>query len=397
MSSVGVYILLDDLEEKSGALSMREVLAHIGHQVGRHVASETNPSSLAFVVRPSPPALAAFGDLDDNDVDVLRSKSAQVQSRLRRLRYVSYKQVERDCEALAEQLSQRFGSGILSDGQFIGIPRGGVIVLGILSYVLDLNHDQIRRSAPPNGPVFVIDDCAITGSRVRRFLEPGTGGPNPAPDREVIFATLYAHPNLRFAIEEKSPHVTNCVSARDLHDQGPDELGDEYSAWQAQWHERHPDRRYWIGLTEHLCFPWGEVDSARWNSETEEIEQGFSLAPPEYCLENRHSTNRHLSSDFVQVQPDPRGPIRPSSAAFFGTVDDQMIVANPDNEICVELEGTAAAMWYALVEHGAIDDTVNALRQTYSVDGTALRTDLTGLAKQLAARNLLHVPDGSLA
>ncbi len=390
MPSPDACVIVENLEGEMASLPASEVLSYVACQV----ADELDTSSLVFVVRSSPPALAALGEMDEVNLDLLKRWSAQLQSRLRHFRYVNYQQAQRDCEALAEQLSQRVGLDVLSEAQFIGIPRGGLIVLGMLSYVLDLDHAQIGNSISQgdllqDDPVIVIDDCAITGSRIRRFLNTGT-------DREVIFGTLYSHPNLRSAVEEESPHVTTFVSGRDLHDRGPDELGDEYSTWQARWHERHPDRRYWIGHTEHLCFPWGEIDTVQWDPESEEIESGFRFVPPRHCLQNRHGTNHSGSSDAVQIQPDPQGPIRPSPAIFFGAIDEQVIVADPSTEACVELDGTAAVMWNALIEHGTIDDTLEALLPAYSIDEKTLRTDLVGFVKQLATHGLLHVPDGLL-
>ncbi|WP_251965685.1 PqqD family protein [Salinibacter ruber] len=305
---------------------------------------------------------------------------------------MGYEQVEKDCETLAETLSQRVGTELLSSADFLGIPRGGLIVLGMLSYALNLPHGQFEPPASGDAPLVVVDDCALTGSRFRRFLQ-------HHPDREVIFAPLYAHPELCATIEREEPRVTACVNAQDLHDYAPEELGEDHSEWQAQWHQRHSDERYWIGRTEHLCFPWGEADTATWNPKRKQVEQGLSVVPPEHRLKNRpgvDSSQREPSAS-VQVQPAPTGPIRPSPAVLFGQVGNHTIVANPEADVCIELGGTAAAMWHALVEHGTIGDTMGALRQAYSVGETTLRADLVDFAKQLAVHDLLHVPDGSFA
>jgi hypothetical protein len=305
---------------------------------------------------------------------------------------VSYDQVERDCEVFAQRLSDRLGRETLDDAHFVGIPRGGLVISGMLSYALDLSHAQIGRSSSDDDPLVVVDDCALTGSRFRRFLQ-------QYPDREIIFAPLYAHPELCVSIEHDEPRVTACVNARDLHDYGPEELGDDYSEWKAQWRERHADKRYWIGRTEHLCFPWGEADTATWNPYHERVEQGLSVVPPEYSLKTRPGTgaSQRQAPNSVQVQPTPAGPLRPATTVLFGEVGDHTIVANPEADVCVELGGTAASMWHALVEHGTIDDTTGALRQTYSVDAATLRADLVDFAEQLATNDLLHVPDGFLA
>jgi hypothetical protein len=256
----------------------------------------------------------------------------------------------------------------------------------MLSYTLDLDQSQIEGAPPLNVPLVVVDDCALTGSRFHRFLQ-------QHPDREIIFALLYAHPDLRAAIEAQEPNVVACVSARDLHDHAPDEI-DGYEAWMARWQERDVGRRYWIGQPDHVCFPWNEPDTGVWNPETEQIEQGPRVVPPERCLKNRHTVRSTLRPDSidVQVQPAPSGPIRPAPPVFFGTLGEAVIVAHPEADVCVELTGTAASMWTALVEHGALAGALDALLAEYDVDRTTLEADLEAFVRSLAARDLLHVP-----
>ncbi len=388
-SSIGAYILLSGPINSGSRCPTRDVLRHLADQA----VLEFDTSGTVLVVRPTPdPALAALGNLGEEQATVLGRLSRRIRALLKRARHVSYDQVERDCEVLAERLFDRLQSGTLEDADFVGIPRGGLIVLGMLSYALDLPHARLEPPTSGQGPLVVVDDCALTGSRFRRFLR-------QHPDREVIFAPLYAHPELCAAIERAEPRVTACVNAQDLYDYAPEELGEDHSEWQAQWHQRHSDERYWIGRTEHLCFPWGEADTATWNPERKQVEQGLSVMPPEHRLKTRpgvDSSQREPSAS-VQVQPVPAGPLRPSPPVLFGQVDAHTIVANPEADVCIELSGTAAAMWHALVEHGTIDDTMGALRQAYSVDETTLRADLVDFARQLAAHDLLHVPDGSLS
>jgi hypothetical protein len=333
-----------------------------------------------------------LGALQPQQTAVLEGLSRRIRALLRRTQAVTYDQLERDSEALAQRLSDHLPNDTLHSADFVGIPRGGLVVLGMLSYALDLPHAQLESSSSSNAPLVVVDDCALTGSRFRRFLR-------QHPGREVIFAPLYAHPELCASIERLESQVSACIHARDLHDYAPEELGDDHSEWQARWHQRHSDKRYWIGRTEHLCFPWGEADTATWNPEREQVEQGLSVVPPKHRLKTHPETDEHLreGSDTVQVQPAPTGPIRPMSSVLFGTVADQTIVANLDSEVCLALDDTAAAMWHALVEHGTVGDTLDELLDTYTVDRATLRADLIGFAEQLASNDLLHVPDGALA
>jgi hypothetical protein len=381
-------LLLEDLH--ATPLPTRDVLLYIARQM----ASRVGTKGFSLVGRSVPaPALAALGSLTEEQLEALKNLSRRLRDLLKRSQYVNYEQLERDCERLAEHLVDHIGHRTLDQSSFVGIPRGGLVTVGILSYTLDLSHSQLDLSSSNDGPLVVVDDCAFTGSRFRRFLQ------KRLTDREVIFAPLYAHPDLCASVERAEPQVRACVNARDLHDYAPEELGDDHSEWQARWHQRHPDKRYWIGRTEHLCFPWGEADTATWNPEREQVEQGLSVVPPKHRLKTRPETDERLreGSGAVQVQPAPTGPIRPTSSVLFGTVADQTIVTNLDSEVCLALDDTAAAMWHALVEHGTVGDTLDALLDTYTVDRATLRADLVGFAEQLASNDLLHIPDGALA
>jgi len=388
-SSPGAFLLLHDYAGEGNQLPMEDVLVHLGSQVAANLDLH---SSILTVRLTSPSAIAVLGHLQKEDRGRFEALSAQLQLAVRRFRYVDYAQAEKDSEAIARKLRQRLGTDFLSEAQFVGIPRGGLIVLGMLSYTLDLAHPQLEKSALADGPVVVVDDCALTGLRFRKFLRQW-------PNREIVFAPLYAHPELCTAIERDEPQVMACVNARDLHDYGPNDLGDNHEDWQTRWHECFSGEAYWIGRTERLGFSWGEVNTIVWNSDREEVEQGLSVIPPEHRLKTRPGTDvsHQEVSNSVQIQPHPAGPIGPAAPVLFGQVDDHTIVANPDADICVELDGTAAAMWHALVEHGTVDDTVDDLCQTYSVEEATLRADLVGFIDRLAAHDLLHVPDGSLA
>ena len=389
MSSPGAFLLLRGYTGPGNRLPTDDVLVHLGNQVAANLDLH---SSTLTVRLTSPPTIAVLGDLQEEDKSRLETLSAHLQLAVRRFRYVDYGQAEKDSEAIAAELQQRVGTNFLSEAQFVGIPRGGLIVLGMLSYTLDLDHPQLEKPALADGPLVVVDDCALTGLRFRKFLRQW-------PNREVIFAPLYAHPELCAAIERDEPRVAACVNARDLHDYAPNDLGDSHEDWQTRWHERFSDEAYWIGRTERLGFSWGEVDTIVWDSDREQVERGLSVIPPGHRLKTQPGTDisQQETSNPVQIQPDPTGPIGPTAPVLFGQVHDHTIVANPDADVCLELDGTAATMWHALVEHGTIGDTIDALCHTYSVDESTLRADLVDFIDRLAAHNLLHVPDGSLA
>lgn len=120
---------------------------------------------------------------------------AGLPSRLREpIRRVSYSQVEAASKQLAAQLVDAFGQEALGRFQFQPIPRGGLIVLGMLAYVLNLSRHQLSWGAETDSPLVVVDDCSYSGARLQQCLESIPIG------RPVVFAHLFSHPALRSAI-----------------------------------------------------------------------------------------------------------------------------------------------------------------------------------------------------
>lgn len=355
-----------------------EALAH---------ALATSPAWASFpeavlIARQAPrPIVAVVGRFDEAAEAHLKALRVQLSASLERLRYVSYAQAERDCEVLADRLLKRFGRDAVRRLRFAGIPRGGLIVLGMLSYVLDLGHDQLEPPHLQDAPLVVVDDCALTGSRFGRFLK-------SCESRSVIFAPLYAHPDLRAAVEEE-PRVRACLSARDLRDHGPERLGDDYAAWRKRWAERAGGPRYWIGQPDHVCFPWNEPDVGVWNPAAEAVEHGWRVVPPGHCLKNRPVADDEPAVP-VQMQPEGKGPLKPAAHVLFGTFEEQLVVANAEEKASFRLTGAAADMWHALVEHGAVEHALAALRDAYDVDEATLKADLRAFVDDLRANDLLE-------
>jgi hypothetical protein len=356
-------------------------LTALAHALAASPAWASLPGEAALVVRRGPqPALALVGRFGDAAEKQMAALRGQVSASLERLRYVSYAQAEADSGALATRLRERFGQDALRRFHFAGIPRGGLIVLGMLSYALGLKPEQLHAPPAPDAPLVVVDDCALSGARFRQFLE-------KHPSRRVVFAPLYAHPDLRSAVEEE-PRVEACLSARNLHDHAPERLGDDYADWRARWQNRPGLARYWIGQPDHVCFPWNEPDVGVWNPETEQAERAWRIVPPEHCLKNRFVPDEDRLP--VHVQPEGSGPLAPADHVLFGELTDGTVVASTETNDCFHLAGTAAAMWRALVEHGALEPARAALQHTYDVDEDALRDDLHAFADDLRANDLLE-------
>lgn len=331
-----------------------------------------------FVVQTGPPALFVLGELSPASVDHLRAVRSQL-NRLQTLRTVDYAQATEDVERLAECMKDQFGTSELRRYQFVAIPRGGLIVLGLLSYALDLAQEQIGLSTEENRPLVVVDDCSLTGARFGQFLRE-----HPTP-QAVIFAPLYSHPDLRTAIESSESRVRACLSARDLRDHAPERQGTGYSTWVETWNDRLSRSRYWIGEPELLSFAWNEPDVAVWNAADNRVEKGWMTLSPALAPRADRPAVQHV--------PMFAGPLRPADGVIFGTVRDRVYVADLHNQRCFALDGTAADMWHALLHHGRIEAACDALLSHYTVDRATLRSDLHVFVQDLYAQHLLTSSD----
>ena len=71
------------------------------------------------------------------------------------------------------QLVDSLGTETLSRCRFVALPRGGLFVLGMLAYLLDLRADRvgdvgesgIRPGGSDSAPLVLVDDCALSGLR----------------------------------------------------------------------------------------------------------------------------------------------------------------------------------------------------------------------------------------
>lgn len=344
--------------------------------------SEMPPSTL-LVRREPEPALAVLGEFDEAEVARLAGLRRGLEEHLTRLRYVPYSQAEAACEELAGRLVQRFGREYLRSLSFVAIPRGGLFVLGMLSYLLGLDHERLEapERAAAGRPIVVVDDCAYTGHRFGRYLE-------RLRWRQSIFAHLYSHPDLRAAIEREEQSVVALVAARDLHDYAPADHGDKYEEWRERARAVGPRPSYWIGRTERVCFAWSEPDYNFWNPVTGRLESGWSLAGPDLCLKNREGAGRTAIS--LEVQPPARGDLRPPPGVLFGEFEGTLIVGNLDTGESIALDPVAAEMWRALVECESRAEALARLAAGFDADSAKLEADLSAFAADLMARGMLQ-------
>jgi Coenzyme PQQ synthesis protein D (PqqD) len=293
-------------------------------------------------------------------------------------RFVDYGQAEQDCEALAALLRDRFSRRELARFSVLPIPRGGLIVAGMLAYLLDLAPEQLAVGRRPRSPVLVVDDCALTGARFAAAL----GGLSAA---EVVFAHLYSHPALRRAVLRREPRVTACLAAHDLRDPARDSFprNADYQAWRRRWRRRLGPDRYWFGQPELIAFAWSEPDRPFWNPVTKRVEDGWRLLPPHRCLKNRARL----------------GPPRPATAArtwqvpaavAYGEFDGVLWLCQTEKKETYGLEGTGADVWRSLARWGDSDLAAASLRSEYEVDEATARSDIEAFAVELEAQGLLE-------
>ena len=381
-----LYILLNSaslsLEAHSGsAPRFAQSLGPLARALASSPLWGRMPRSVLVVREEPTPMLGLFGYFDEADEVRIHSLKGQLEESIIPVRYVSYSQAEQDCERLGERLIQQFGRNELRTFRFDALPRGGLIVLGMLAYVLDLSPGQIGKPpAPDQSPLVLVDDCAISGARFGQWLRQSEG-------RQVIFATLYSHPDLRAALMKREPRVLQCVSARDFTNYAPQTQGEGYAAWLDRWADRSKRLDYWIGQPERICFAWNEPDIGFWNEITREVDPGWRLAPPEICLKNRGS---QAEPSRVQVQPAGKGPLRPSASVLYAELDGQIIVGNLATGESFTLTDTAAAMWRGIVELGSQEAVAASLSRTYEVDEVEVANDLRVLVNDLLERGLLE-------
>lgn len=297
-----------------------------------------------------------------------------------RLRYVDYRQAERDCEILAAKILERWSRSELERASFAAIPRGGLIVLGMLSYTLDLKNELFREGP---GILFLVDDCALTGARfASRLKEVG--------NREVVFVHLYSHPDLRRAIEEKEERVVACVAARDLADMAPESFPDpeRLAEWRRRWRERLGER-YWYGQPEPVCFAWNEPDRPFWNEATGQVEDGWRLLPPHLCLKTRAAlggTPPEAQEELEWQAPDD---------VVSGEFDGILWLCHTRTEQVFSLSGTGADLWRWLACWGSAELAARRLAETYGVDPETAQRDTLAFARELEGAGLLRAFGGT--
>jgi len=326
------------------------------------------------------PRIAAFGRFDRADLAYLEAQAGQLDSACRHFLCFDFDQVFSDCQRLAEQLRSHLGVQ-LARARFVAIPRGGLVVLGLVASALGLRADQLVAASELDGeaPCVVIDDCAISGACFSSFL-----ATLAAP--RVIFAHLVSHPDLRTACRQAEPRVAACLAARDLP---LVDLGSESQAWHQHWQARDGAGRYWLGSPVPFCFPWNEPERQLWNPIREVTENAWRMAPPRYCSKNGSSPDAGRRPRIHRSSGGAAGPLRPAAEALAVSPDSQTTIVAAGDGCCYELRGVAASLWAGILEHGRLEVAVDQLAADFVVDRQSLADDCDALVDDLLRRALL--------
>lgn len=358
---------------------IEKVLVGVGQVLAKSF-SERNRGLIGISVQFRPQI--RFGLFCDTALrtDILQLHARSFVRSLSRMKYVHYSQAQSDAILLAKKLRENYSVGDLKQFAFVGIPRGGLIVLGILSYVLGLEKHQLMEPRSPHSPLVIVDDCAYSGNQFARMLE-------QFKTRKIIFAHLYSSPQLRQALLDKEKRVVDCIAAHDLHDLAPEHFGKRYSRWRKTWSTRPLGKRYWIGDTEMVCFPWTQPDRLVWNTKTRSAERSWKFLPADKCLKHR----RELGTDSIPiyVQPAGRFPLRPSDDVLFGDFQDRVIIGRMSTRKCFRLDDVASSMWRTIVELGNIKAVKNRLLKMYHVKEAVLENDLEIFVQDLLEKGIL--------
>ncbi len=381
-------------QENSRSSALRSIAEMIvGNRLWRSI-----PGGV-LVARETPyPLLAVFGGLSANHREILTHLGVQLRDTITRHRYIGYPDAERAVERLAAAMLSVFSREEIASFRFTAFPRGGLIVLGMLSYVLGLSREQIVGTSDDGpGTLVVVDDCALTGLRFREFM-------NTTRAERVVFCPVFAPAGLLSTIERAEPRIAACISGERLSDAEPRsdaEHEQPAAAPQPVADTRpagDPPRPYRTVRAEYIAFAWSEPDTGLPNPETGRTERGWNVVPPRLCLDRRAravADDAHLGF----VTP-PAGPIAPSDRVLWVESGDAIAVARfpdaagrseaePAAVPCFKLEKSAAIMWRAIVETGDLRSAEAALAKVYDIDPAALRRDLTRFVDELRGAGLI--------
>lgn len=370
------------------------------------------PAQLVGRAAPEP-LLAAFGHFSDTQRSELRALAEHVNYACSVFRYVDYRDAETAAQTLAERLLRRFGAQEIARFRYAAIPRGGLFVLGMLSYFLGLRRDQIVGLDPgcaaDGDTLVVVDDCALSGVRLREVLSRLT-------EPEVVFCPLFAPDELCRAVEQREARVAACINAADLADTARDRFGNAYDQWRSIVEQHSSEGRYWTGYPQYIGFPWSSPETSYWNAASGRFEADWNVLPQGLrgravklneaeTVDAQTAAPGRACGETLILQPEGPGPLCAGYHVLWTEIDNAVAVArfapepptteplngeSTGSEPCFQLQGVAADMWRALLQHGTLEGAQAALQRQYDVAPQRLRADLAGFAAELEQTGLLR-------
>lgn len=338
-----------------------------------HRASESVKTVRAIVYKTDPrPALGIIGEFEATDITYLKLQLRALPLTCGRLKYIDYQTVNTVCEELAEQFLKYYERHDLQRFSFTGIPRGGLIVLGILSYLLNLKSSQLTPPFSENSPLVIVDDCILSGARIAYFLQHSSSP-------YIILAPLFIHPDCREAILAQEERISACWSGANLVDHGLAVMGGSYVHWQQQNLQRLAGTRYWLGLPDYVCFPWNEPDYLLWNAVGQTYQKSWPIVPPRLCLKNRVLAQSSYPS--IHSQTCFPGVIQPTPDTVFVALADTVIVGHISTGATYCLRADQAKQWLKMMETEFTSETAIA-----EVD-----SELYQFFKMLQAKEILEI------
>jgi hypothetical protein len=259
---------------------------------------------------------------------------------LRSLRFVDFRQGQADAALLAARLQVHYTEAELQEMIFVAIPRGGLFVLGWLSYLLDLRPEQLdARNAAEASRLCLVDDCALSGYRLRQQLD-------RSANRLLVVAVLYATAGMDAAARAYNGRVETLLCAHRLTPQeGPAAAPPG-------------DGRLCAGPAHALAFSWNEPDFLIQTPFDDRPMPQWRLLPPHRCLANRQA---------LALPPSPvtdRQWLVPDQVAY-GWSTGTLYLLQTGDALPYRLDGLPADVWRALAGYGRRETALSFLSAHY--------------------------------
>lgn len=326
---------LNHYEKALGCHSQGDALDTLVRSIFPGIQQSVN-TVRCVVIRTEPsPAVGIIGRFEALDIARLKLQLRSLNLTCQRLKYVDMDTAIAIGERLAEQFVGNYGSELYQFG-FMGIPRGGLIVLGFLSYQLGLKSSQLTPPFSEQLPLVMVDDCVLSGARVSSCIQ-------QQHHPKIIVAALFVHPDCRTQMVAREDCVLACLSGDDLGDHGSTLMGKRYEPWQQRNLQRLEGTRYWIGLPDYLCFPWNEPDYLLWNSHSQTYEKSWRIVPPQRCFKNRPQESAFPLT--VIHQPSFPGRIQPTADIVFAELEQTIVIGQISTGATYCLHDHAAIQW----------------------------------------------------